>query len=108
MNTIGNYPQGIIEIGSDLANELGFTADKFAGYLWLDGDRVYISFIVSLNQNMGNLSALFNRIEEMGYRVAVPTPLGKMELILRRKGFVRHYEPDEYMGEASEVWEKPL
>ena len=28
------------------------------------------------------------RIEELGYKVAVPTPMGKMSLILINKGFI--------------------
>lgn len=105
---MSDHPQGVIELGSDLANEIGFTADKFAGYLWLDNNRMFISFIVSLQPGRGNLSALFDCIEEKGYRVAVPNPLGRMTDILRRKGFVCHFEADEVMGEVSEVWEKAL
>ena len=93
---------GIIKIDSPLGQELGFTSDKFSAdsYLWKDGDRIIISMIFSLKEGKGALSGLFDVIESEGYKIAVPTPLGKMQSILMKKGFVWHQE-----GEC-EVWEK--
>lgn len=91
---------GLIEIGSEKANELGFSRKLFEGYLWKIGDIIYISFIVSRRQNEGNLSMLFAKIEERGFRVAVPTPLGKMQSILQKKGFLPTHEGEH------EVWMK--
>jgi len=96
---------GIINIDTPMAKQIGFTGDKFDGYLWKDGKRIIISFIESKQQGEGHLSQLFNNIEKAGFVVAVPTPLGKMQSILKYKGFKPHNEVDS-MGDYCEVWEK--
>ncbi|HEX5704901.1 MAG TPA: hypothetical protein VFX97_17010 [Pyrinomonadaceae bacterium] len=98
----------MISIDDPYARILGFTSDKFHGdsYLFRDGERVMISFIHCKEHGKGYLSGLFAAIESQGLRVAVPTPLGRMEAILRHKGFERHFEP--FSGGACEVWEKPV
>ena len=98
---------GIIRVDSQLGQELGFTKDKFSpdSYLWKDGDRIIISLIFSIKEGEGYLSELFDTIESMGYRVAVPTPLARMQAILINKGFVWHDEEGE-LGESVEMWEK--
>lgn len=100
--------QGRIDPDSKAGKILGFTSDKFAGdsYLWGDDDRMWISFIVSIQQGKGHLSALFNSIEARGYYIAVPTPFAHMQQILKRKGFVLHYETTSD-GDSVEVWHKP-
>jgi hypothetical protein len=101
---------GMIELDSDFGKEIGFTSDKFTGgfmggsYLWRNGDRIIISFIESKNEGKGDLSRLFNSIEALGLRVAVPTPMLRMRAILKRKGFKPHGEYSE-MGTV-EMWEK--
>ena len=102
---------GEISLDSEDGKELGFTSDLFDGYLWKIGDRIFISLIVSRNKRQGNLSRLFARIQEAGYKVAVPTPVGKMVKILKKKGFVPHIEhaaaAGPAMGGAVEVWMLP-
>lgn len=98
-------PDGIIELDTDFARELGFTSDLFGGYLWKDGDRILISVIFSKSPGLGNLSTLFDAIEAKGFRVAVPTPFPHMQRILQRKGFAPAVEPDEHFGEVV-VWMK--
>ena len=83
----------------------GFTPDRFDGYLWDCGERILISFIESKDPGKGHLSELFLRIEQSGKRVAVPTPLGQMESILKHKGFLPHVENDPVCGPV-EVWER--
>ena len=95
----------IIELDDPFARTVGFTSDKFDGYLWRNGQRIMISLIISNQRGKGHLSALFSAIEAQGYRVSVPTPLGHMEAILRRKGFVPHEE--DFNGDICEVWERP-
>ena len=95
---------GKIELDSSLGKKLGFTSDKFDGWLWRKGKDIYISFIVSLNEGQGNLSKLFDRILELGYNIKVPIPLGKMRLILTKKSFRRNWEYDKRFGKV-EVWE---
>lgn len=95
----------MIELDTEEAKKYGFTSDKFDGYLWRDGQRILVSFIMSIREGAGNLSSLFSAIERDGLNVAVPTPFPRMQLILMRKGFAPHVERDE-MGNSVMVWEK--
>ena len=98
---------GMVELDSPFAKEVGFTSDKFEGYLWLHPDCVYISFIVSTSEGQGNLSKLFDAIWERGYKIKVPTPFARMEAILEKKGFEHTWEPASWGGpEEVEVWVK--
>ena len=87
-------------------NQYGFTPDRFDGWLWDNGDRVLISFVESKQPGKGHFSEMVRRIEESGKRVAVPTPLGKMEFILKKWGFAPHIEQDPMLGSV-EIWERP-
>ena len=98
-------PDGMIEPDSVAGKAFGFTADKFEGWLWKTGDRVMISMIVSLKEGRGNLRALFDTIEGLGFKVAVPTPFARMKKILQKRGFEMHIEHDSVMG-SCEVWQK--
>jgi hypothetical protein len=95
---------GLVKPGDELANRFGFTADRFCGWLWKTGDAIYVSFIVSKQPGQGNLSELIDSILSNGYAVKVPTPLGKMQDILRHKGFSPSMEFDDEIGETVEVW----
>ena len=80
----------IIELDSPEATQFGFTSDKFHGYLAKPDNRdnvIIISLVVSLDPGKGNFSKLIKTILDQGYIVWVPTPLGKMEEILKRKKF---------------------
>ena len=82
----------IIDLDTEFAKEIGFTSDKFQGYLWRVEGSIYISVIRSLKPRQGNLTALFNAIQERGYQLKVPEPLSLMEYICRKKGFTRTVE----------------
>ena len=97
---------GMITPDSEQGRALGFTSDRFDGWLWEDGKRMWVSFIVSLQEGKGHLSQLFQAIESAGYYIAVPTPFPRMESILKRKGFVPHIEASS-MDDPVEVWTKP-
>ena len=83
---------GIINLGTSEAEQLGFTPDKFFGYLWKTGDVIMISFIESKHEGKGNLRGLFDQIEASGFQVAVPTPSNRMRTICERRGMVPHWE----------------
>lgn len=95
---------GIIVLDGKFATEIGFTCDKFEGYLWKVGDYIYISCIKSLNPGHGDLSALFNSIQEKGFGIKVPAALSQMEFICKRKGFKLTIEQHESYNEAVDVW----
>jgi len=99
-------PNEMIELDSELGKWLGFTSDKFSGYLWKVGDEIYISFIVSEKPNQGNLNKLFESIWSHGWTVKIPTPFLRMESICRRKGFEHTVEFDPHSGDYINVWVK--
>lgn len=92
--------------GAPGTEEIGFTRDKFGGYLWRKGNDLWFSLIVSVKPSNGAVRDLINKSEAAGYRVLVPTPLGTMQSILE------HYRFKPLMtaaddGEALEVWVRP-
>jgi len=94
---------GIIELDTERGNLLGFTSDRFDGYLWKSGDAVLVSFIVS--KRRGNFRELVRRIHALGLTVKVPTPLGRMQEILLKNGYQHTQEPfDMEPGEMVDVW----
>lgn len=97
-----------IALGHSLATELGFTKDKFEGWLWLDGGELYVSSIKSLRPNEGNLTALLSRMLSAGFLVKIPTPFPAMHRILVNNGFKRTWEYEPLAREMCEVWVKVL
>jgi len=100
---------GIIELDSEFAKVIGFTSNKFMGYLWKEGNIITISLIESRVEGSGYLRELFHLIELKGFKIKVPNPLPKMQSILEHYGFSMHIEPfapelDNY--DPVEVWEK--
>jgi len=95
---------GIIELNSKFANEIGFTSNNFSGFLWKVGGYIYISYIKSLNPGQGKLSSLFNNIQKKGFGIKVPTPFSLMESICKQKGFKLTYERDNHYNEKVDVW----
>lgn len=95
---------GIVEPSTPRGKALGFTKEKFGGYLWIHGEYVWISAIISHDEGKGNLSKLFNSIFTKGYGIKVPTAFPRMEAIVRRKGFEKTIEIIEETGEKVEVW----
>ena len=97
---------GKIGINSEFGKEIGFTDDKFSGWLWKKGNYIYVSFIESKQEGKGNLSKLFNSIQAKGFGIKVPTPFSRMESIIKRKSFVKTHEMFEAVGEMADVWVK--
>ena len=90
---------GIINLNTDRAKSLGFTRDKFHGYLWKDDKYIWISTIISLNPGKGNLLALLDSIESNGFTLIIPTPSIRMKAICRKRGmaFVTSKSGYDYM-----------
>ena len=94
---------GIILLDSKRAKKFGFTSNRYySGWLWKKGDYIIISFI----ESKGYLLNLFNSILKAGYKIKVPTPLGKMQRILELKGFRKTYEYWKETEEDIEIWIK--
>ena len=95
--------EGIIEPNSEFGRELGFTSDKFDGWLWKFGNWIYISFIRSKQKRQGNFSSLLHTISQCGFGIKVPNPSGLMKKILQEKRFKQIEEYDELMRPV-EIW----
>ena len=95
---------GMIELDSDRGTPIGFTSDRFGGgsYLWKRGGAVIVSFIESLKR--GNFRELVEQIRSQGLAVHVPTPLGRMQHIVRQAGYRQEFPFCEQFGECVEVW----
>jgi len=97
---------GIINLDTDRAKILGFTSDKYDGYLWKNGEAVIISFIIS--KQRGNFHELVRQIHALGLTVKVPTPLGQMLEILIMDGYKHTVEPFGLEPfESVDVWVLP-
>ena len=54
----------------------------------MEGRGLYLHFShQSKNQKQGNLTSLFNAIQEKGFGIKVPTPFPLMGAICNKKGF---------------------
>ena len=93
----GIEADGIIKLDGKRGKRLGFTSDLFDGYLWKQAKRITISFIISLQEGRGHLKTLFDRIESLGYTIAVPTPSNRMRMICEKRGMVACREGDYEM-----------
>ena len=97
----------LIYLDDPFAKELGFTSDKFSGWLGKQDNYIYISFIESLQPGQGHLSELFENILKLGYGIKVPTPFAHMKAILKKKGFKQISEPfapEADIMDPCEVW----
>ncbi|MFZ2446902.1 MAG: hypothetical protein WAW37_11145 [Syntrophobacteraceae bacterium] len=84
---------------------LGYTSDKFQGYLGRKGKSVYIWQVRSRDPGKGNFSRLVQNMLASGLTVKIPTPIGKMRDFVRRGDFVpaHGFNPE---GDEFEVWVK--
>lgn len=101
INSTSTLSDGIILLGSESAQILGFTSDKFGGYLWKDGNAIIISLITS--HVKGNFKSLIERIRSLGFAVKIPTPLGRMEQIVIKNGYRHEIEISE-LGLFVDMW----
>ena len=98
---------GIIELDSPFGKEISFTSDKFkASWLWKKGNRIMISMIwvKPRLQGKGYFSQLLKTIWDKGYEVAIPTPLGIMNEIVRKKDFKKTEVFDKNLNTVVELW----
>jgi hypothetical protein len=103
---------GIIKLDTEFAQKIGFTSDKFDGYLWKNGNYITISFIISKKPKQGNFKRLLDAIESKGYGIEVPTPFARMrKILLDRGGFkvsVLPFDEEHGINDPCEVWIKEV
>lgn len=82
---------GIIEIDTPKAKELGFTSDKFSdcSYLWEYGDNLIVSCISTpeFEEHTGAFRNLMEKALGKYLNVIIPTPLRKMVEIGEKQGW---------------------
>lgn len=103
---------GCIEPGSKDGNRLNFNPVAFSGYLWKDGNDLWVPLIESLYPGRGNLSKLFKHLNKQGYRIIVPTAFDSMAIILKHLGFSQDWmrwepspNPEIRIGESGIKYE---
>lgn len=96
---------GMIKIDSEDGKTLGFTSDKFHkhSWLWKVGTAMYVSFVASVRPKQGDFRRLVGDLLAQGYTVKIPTPLGRMSLIVRQADYRKTEEVTE-QGDTCQVW----
>lgn len=101
---------GIINLNSEFAKEIGFTKDKFLddSYLWKDKDTIIVSQISSTQEGKGHLKQLFKNISNKGFSIKVPTPSVRMKYLCLKWGFENKFEwfPEPYNCEGEIMFKK--
>lgn len=106
---MNNKIDHMIKLDGEQAKELGFTSDKFRGWLWQDDNTIIISFIHSMNQRQGHFGELCKTILAKGYAIEVPTPSSRMREILIKNGYTETVKPfyeDGIQIDVVETWRK--
>lgn len=88
-----------IDLNTPFAKKLGFTSDKFGGYMWRVNNEIYIPLIVSLQEGKGNFRELLWNIHKKGFTIKVVEPSNRMRRIVKRLGFQPTIEDQD-----AEVW----
>ena len=90
--------EGIINIDTESAKQLGFTSDRFDphSYLWRTGSTITISFIIAKQKGM--FRQLIEAILERGFGFEIPTPSNRMREIGDKQGWSLYHKPDEVFG----------
>lgn len=91
-----------------VAEELGWTADRFGGWAWLnlaaDPPEFIASMVVSWRPGRGHFRSLALALERRCWTLVVPTPLGRMAAIVENPANGFHAEIREADGEHYECW----
>lgn len=105
MNQVYQFEDGGIPLDSDLGNLLGFTSDRFGkgSYLWKLNGAIIVS-LITLSLKTGNFRELVESILANGFRVEIPTPIGRMRNIVEKCGYIKEYRTCELSKESVEVW----
>ncbi len=108
-------PEGIIETTSEAGKFFGFVPEIFGhgSYMWLDEDGFIVFSVIHVKeekQNQGNFKKLIKKIEEAGYKIKIPTPLGHTRTYLRKHGWKMTHEErgnSKRYSNTIEVWIRP-
>lgn len=97
-------PSGPYRPGTSTAERLGFTHNRFKGYIYLTGGCVWVSLVESKAPKKGHFSSFIRGLVAKGYTVKVPCPIGEMPSILKHLGFSESKETNPRNSETVSVW----
>jgi len=106
----GSKEKGMITLGDDFANKIGFTEGLFHGYLWRpevkenENKHIIISLITSKFPRQGNTWNLFKTIESLGYSILVPNPSNAMRALCTKYGFEPNKGINPEFGAEDILW----
>ena len=94
--------------GSKFGKELGFTSDKFEGYLWRNGNtEIVIPLIESLHPGKGNFTNLAKTLMDRYQVIYIPVVSNKMKSVATKLGFkFAMIKLDDELIPDSCVWRK--
>jgi hypothetical protein len=78
----------IIPGDGELAEKIGYTPDKYFGWMYLDEDQgyIYIGQIKTADREKGDFSALVRNINANGMKIKIVNPSNEMTKICIAKG----------------------
>lgn len=84
---------GYLSMQSDFCKEIGFTKDKFDGYLWSsEYNTITLSIVWSIYPGKGNFLTVLNNIKDRGYNILAYDTSKRMTKILEKFGFSKNEE----------------
>ncbi len=95
---------GIINLDTDAAKQIGFISDRFHSYsyLWRIGNTIIISFILA--KQKGYFCQLMKKIIENGFDFEIPTPSNRMREIAEKQGWNLYEKSDDVFGGVIEYF----
>ena len=80
---------GLIRTDSEKGKLFGLTSDRFTddSYLWLEGDTLWLSMLISLKEHRGYVLNILTKAKAKGYNIACCPVSERMKMILSRFGF---------------------
>ena len=81
--------RGLIRVDSEKGKQLGLTSDRSTedSYLWLDGDTLWLSMLISKQEHKGHVHKIMKKAVAKGYNLGCVPVSARMEHILRKFGF---------------------
>ena len=98
--TNNDVANGCLPIGSDFCKKVGFTNDKFNGYLWKEENVITLSLVYSIYEGKGNFLNVLTNIKKLGYDMKAYDCSQRMYAILTKFGFVGNQDIMTYKNNS--------
>lgn len=84
-----------IPLDSAFAEDIGFTSDKFIGYLHMEHNKMYYC-AESINDNEENIINLFNNIEKAGLHIIIQNPSEKISNVCVKRCMMAIHDGENF------------